>query len=88
MSAQNDKLYSLFEQHLSGVLDESTSPTDLVEKVVTEYLQTLAYQGYFTPPKLHESLVEELRDEVMGMYRKKTYGFLTLHEYKTTKRNQ
>jgi hypothetical protein len=76
-----DPLYHLFEQHLHNALVENESAGDLIERVVKDYLSELASQGSISPT--HAADIEsDLREEVLEMFRKKTYGHYNLAEYR------
>ncbi len=49
--------------------------------VVDTYLGQLAKAGQFITGDTRQSIEEELRDEVITMTRKKTYGYYSLEEY-------
>ncbi len=81
MRPKRDLLFSIFEKQLhSSLLMEETEEI-LVNRVVQTYLTSLKTQG-FVPPKFLQDITEDLRAEVLEMYRKKTYGHLELASYR------
>lgn len=76
-----DPLYKIFEQNLFNALVEDESADELVNRVVEEYLAELAHGGSI-PPKSKPELAADLKDEVIEMFRKKTYGHYSLAEYR------
>lgn len=78
---KNDPLYNLFEQKLLDDTNPNETFQDLVHNTVCEYLLNLLNEGYI--PKSSEAQVEEdLKNEVIIMLRKKTYGFYELRAYR------
>lgn len=76
-----DPLYKIFEQHLFNALVEDESADELVDRVVQEYLAELAHGGSI-PPESKPEIAADLKDEVVEMFRKKTYGHYSLAEYR------
>lgn len=77
----SDLLYSIFEQYLFNALVENETTEEFLTHVVREYLDRLARSG--TIPHGHiDSIEEDLRDEVLEMLRKKTYGHYSLSEFR------
>lgn len=66
-------------------LEENHSPTEtaaeLIHKVTREYV-LMALEKSLIPLEFFEDVFEEIESEVLEIYRKKTYGFLTLPEYR------
>lgn len=66
-------------------LEENHSPTEtaaeLIHKVTREYI-LMALEKSLIPLEFFEDVFEEIESEVLELYRKKTYGFLTLPEYR------
>ena len=84
MSSRKDPLFKIFEQHLFNAMVEDENSADFVGRVVQEYMKTLTALG--TVPHAHrETLSEDLREEVMEMLRKKTYGHFSLAEFRKKK---
>ncbi len=84
MSSRKDPLFKIFEQHLFNAMVEDETSADFVGRVVQEYIKTLSASG--TVPHAHrETLSEDLREEVMEMLRKKTYGHFSLAEFRKKK---
>lgn len=76
-----DPLYSLFEQHLLNALVEDESTEDFVNRVVQDYIAEMNHTARIS--RQHLPMVEEdLREEVMEMLRKKTYGHYSLKEFR------
>jgi hypothetical protein len=81
MKAEN-LLYEVFESQLASPELSSESFEQFVGRVVETYMTELSGRGYYIPATARESIREELQDEVTEMTRKKTYGFLTLEEFR------
>jgi hypothetical protein len=81
MRVKRDLLFSIFEQQLQNSLVAEDTESILVKRVVANYIVALKTQG-FIPPKFLKVLEDDLCEEVLEMYRKKTYGHLELSSYR------
>ncbi len=81
MRAKRDLLFSIFDQQLQNSLLGEDTEGMLVSRVVENYITALKTQG-FIPPKFLKMLEDDLKEEVLEMYRKKTYGHLELASYR------
>lgn len=81
---KKDELYDIFIKHLTDFDDLKEGAEELVQKVVVDYFVTLMERGNI-PQSQQDSLEELLTEEVWDMYRKKTYGFVSLTEYRKYK---
>ena len=81
MRSKRDLLFNIFEQQLQNSLVGDDTEQSLIARVVESYIKVLKTQGY-VPPKYLKSLEEDLKEEVLEMYRKKTYGHLELSSYR------
>jgi hypothetical protein len=77
-----DPLYSIFEQHLFTALVEGETTDDLLVRVVTDYVGHLKASGTVIPHSHLSTLESDLREEVLEMFRKKTYGHFDLTSYR------
>lgn len=77
-----DPLYFVFEQHLYTALVEDETTDAFLERVVADYLGRLNSGGTTVPQTFRETLETDLRDEVLEMLRKKTYGHYNLASYR------
>jgi hypothetical protein len=80
----SDSLYQIFEDHLFNALVENESEEDLLKRVIHDYLCELSRHGSL----LQQHRVEleiDLREEVLEMLRKKTYGSFSLSEFRKSK---
>ncbi len=76
-----DPLFKIFRKHLELLDPETQGVQDLVYEVVGEYMAHLMKQGNI-PHHLLDTLETDLREEVLEIYRKVTYGHLNLKDYK------
>ena len=81
MRVKRDLLFSIFDQQLQNSLLGEDTEAMLVSRVVEHYIAALKTQG-FIPPKFFKMLEEDLKEEVLEMYRKKTYGHMELASYR------
>ena len=81
MRSSADPLYVLFEQHLYSALVEDETTDDFLARVVGDYLARLS-QTSIIPQHIRPAIEEDLRDEVLEMLRKKTYGHYNLREFR------
>lgn len=85
MRKESDPLYFVFEQHLFTALVEDETIDSFLNRVVTDYLGRLLISGTVVPQTFRETLETDLRDEVLEMLRKKTYGHFSLAAYRKAK---
>lgn len=76
-----DLLFQIFQQHLHDTDCEIVSPKEFIQKVVGTYVFFLTRKGNIPGDQL-DGIVEDLQDEVLEMFRKKTYGFYDLQDYR------
>ncbi len=81
MKSSMDRLYSIFERHLLNALVEEETAEEFLSRVVRDYLTSL--DGTVVILDEHRSSIEEeLREEVLEMLRKKTYGHYSLKDFR------
>ena len=78
-----DLLFQIFHQHLHDTDCEIVSAKEFIQKVVGTYMFLLTRQGNIPADQI-DGVVEDLQGEVLDMYRKKTYGFYDLSEYRAS----
>lgn len=83
----NDVLLNLLESSLKETSNMKEKASDLIRKVVNIYTLQLLKEGDI-PVQFMEEIMNDLEAEVIEIYRKKTYGFLTLKEYRQHKFRQ
>lgn len=83
MKAMADLLYRLFEHHLYNALVEDETTDDFLTHVVNDYLEHSEIQTRVSPGH-RDDIKEDLREEVLEMLRKKTYGHYSLTEFRKT----
>ncbi|MBO9665403.1 MAG: DNA-dependent DNA polymerase [Bdellovibrio sp.] len=82
-----DTLLKIVETQLQETKNMREKSADFVNRVVMIYALQLMKQGNI-PMDYMEEVLEDLEAEVIEIYRKKTYGFLTLEEYRRHKFRQ
>ena len=78
---KNDQLFRLFKKHLDAIDPDTQGVQDLVYDVVGDYMAYLMKKGH-VPHYMLDSLETDLREEVLEIYRKVTYGHMNLKSYK------
>jgi hypothetical protein len=76
-----DELTVIFKRRLSLVDVDKETVQDLIFEVVAEYMAYLMSIGNI-PQYLLDNLESDLKEEVIEIYRKTTYGYLTLKDFK------
>lgn len=79
--AQNDLLYTIFEQHLFNFQDPNSDRGTFILAIVKDYLTQIRKLGLSVPGELEEAIFEELSFQVNTMLVKKIYGCMTIDEY-------
>jgi len=82
---KNDQLLKIFKKHLDRLDSDSQGVQDLVFEVVTDYISYLMKKGHI-PHYMMDTLETDLREEVLEIYRKVTYGHLNLKSYKDSQK--
>ncbi len=77
-----DLLYHIFEQHLFNALVEDETSEQLLDCVVKEYIRQLSAEDGIIPASHLEGVETDLKEEVLEMLRKKTYGHYNLADYR------
>ncbi len=81
----NDPLHDLFKKHIALVNPETQGVEDLVYEVVGDYMAHLMREGNI--PVTHmDALETDLKEEVLEIYRKVTYGYMNLKDYKSAQK--
>lgn len=83
---KGDRLFEIFKRMLHAEHDGEDTATDLIRQAATAYALELQQQGQ-TPYALTADLIADLEAEVTEMYRKVTYGFFSLHDYRKSRRS-
>src|SRR6476469_1206376 len=86
-SMKKDALFEIFKKHLKAIDPETQGVQDLVYEVVGDYMAHLMKQGHI-PHHLLDNLETDLREEVLEIYRKVTYGHLNLKSYKEAEKQK
>lgn len=84
MRSQRDPLFNIFEQHLFNALVEEETTEEFLDRVVKDYLCDLKSHGLI-PPSQIQVLESDLKEEVLEMLRKKTYGHYSLKEFRKSR---
>ena len=77
-------LVKLIETQLRETSNMKEEVPDFIRKIVDLHLFHLSKQGHI-PIDFIEDVVAEVEAEAIEIYRKKTYGFLTLEDYRRHK---
>ncbi len=81
---KTDLLIQLVETQLKETTNMREKSQDLIRKVVHLYTLQLMKAGNI-PQNFLEDVMDDIESEAIEIYRKKTYGFLTLEEYRKNK---
>ncbi|MEN0057547.1 MAG: DNA-dependent DNA polymerase [Bdellovibrio sp.] len=82
-----DPLLKLFEAHLQQTTNMKEKAPAFIRKVVNLYTLQLMQKGNI-PLDFMEDVIADIETETVEIYRKKTYGYLTLEEYRRHKFRQ
>lgn len=84
---RNDRLLQIFFDMLSQTHDPNETAAQLIRRVAGAYSLELTQTGEI-PLMFLDDVLSDLEAEVLEIYRKKTYGFLTLPEYRAAKASE
>lgn len=77
----HDRLLQLMIQRLQQENLGKETQEQFIKEVVGSYMAELMGQG-FIPHQMMTAIEEDLSEELLEMFRKKTYGSTTLSDYK------
>lgn len=77
-------LVKLIETQLSETSDMSERVPEFIRKIVDLHVLQISHRGHI-PLDFMDEVISEIETEVIEIYRKKTYGFLSLEEYRRHK---
>lgn len=77
-----DPLYVIFEKHLMTALVEDETLEEFLDCVVMKYMGHLRTNETVIPVSHVSTIETDLREEVLEMVRKKTYGHYNLASYR------
>ena len=78
---QTDELYCIFEKYITDLSRPPQTHNELIFDVVAAYILHLMNTGNVPFPTL-DTLESYIKEEIIEIYRKKTYGYLNLLEYR------
>ena len=78
---KKDKLVEIFEKYLFDLTQTQQTRDQLVFNVVAEYMFHLMQVGDI-PHHVLDQLENDLKEEAIEIYRKKTYGYFNLQQYR------
>ncbi|WP_413558182.1 DNA-dependent DNA polymerase [Bdellovibrio sp. HCB209] len=84
---KNDALVKIVETQLQETKNMREKTPDFINRVVQLYTLQLMGLGNI-PIDFMEEVLEDVEAETIEIYRKKTYGFLTLEDYRRHKYRQ
>lgn len=76
-----DDLLELIYMHLKQTSNLNEKADELIRKVSAAYCLSLMSKGNI-PFQLLDAVIEDIQSEALEIYRKKTYGHLTLRAYR------
>nr|WP_295901311.1 DNA-dependent DNA polymerase [uncultured Bdellovibrio sp.] len=82
-----DTLITIVETQLKETSNMKEKTPDFIRKVVHLYTLQLMRNGSI-PLEFMDDVLTDIETEAVEIYRKKTYGFLTLEEYRRHKFRQ
>jgi hypothetical protein len=80
-------LNEMIEHHLLNALVETDRPESVVDTVLEEYARDLVLSGKI-PIAYMDEVLEELRETVLEIIRKRTYGCMTISAFKKNQFNE
>ncbi len=81
---RRDPLFDTFDRHLKNPIREDETGEDLIFTVVVEYILHLMEEGNI-PQDQMDFLELDLKEEVRDIYKKVTYGYATLKQFRESK---
>lgn len=78
---KKDHLFDLFLKRLNNYDDIDETHNDFIKNVTNEFFLKIGETGHI-PGDFREGVLEDIEHEVIEMYCKKTYGCMTLKEFR------
>lgn len=83
---QLDRLFEIFNYCLVDQQDPHEEAFELVRRVTNIYALELMKIGHI-PFAAFDTIMQDIQNDVQDMYRKKTYGYLTLKDYRSAQQS-
>lgn len=80
-NVKTDRLFELFQASLTQTHDLAETAQTFIRRVAGDYAMELLGQGDI-PLHFLDDVLQDLENEILEMYRKTTYGHLTLRDYR------
>lgn len=78
-------LLDLVDHHLLNALVENERPETILDTVLQEYSHDLRRRGQI-PTAFVDDVIDELRETAREIIRKRTYGCLTIAEFRASRK--
>lgn len=75
------KLYELVQTGLKDASLKEERAEDFAELIFAQYNKLLAKNGFYFPRLVFEDTKNEIKDEILRIYRIKTYGCFNIKSY-------
>ena len=79
---EQDPLHEFLERHLYSSNSESEITSQLIQRVIQDYLLYLKAQDVHIPEPVKEIFIQDLKEELREMIIKKTFGALKVDQEK------
>ena len=79
---EQDPLHEFLERHLYSSNSESEISSQLIHRVIQDYLLYLKAQDVHIPEPVKEIFIQDLKEELREMIIKKTFGALKVDQEK------
>lgn len=83
-STKKDELYEIFQTQLHEENSVHGTAQELIRGVAQMYTFNLMQKAHL-PRHFFEDVLQDIESEVLEMYRKKTYGHVSLQDYRDQK---
>jgi hypothetical protein len=64
----------------------SESDADFMKRICNQIFEEISYLKKFSPTEYNDEILEEIEDQVLEVYKTKTYGHLNLQHYRKVHR--
>ncbi len=89
MKVQQDPLFDLFKQEVDAAMfevEEEQLEEKIIFQVVKNYMNVINRSG-FVPSRLYKFLEQDVREDVIHMMKKSTYGYFNFDDYRKRRRH-
>lgn len=76
------QIAQIMDEHLFSDDPVSETSSEFIDRICHLYLNLIESQRLYSIPQFEESVIEEIQDEAISVFRTKIYGYYNLTHYR------